>query len=94
MPTFRRLPKRGFTNVLFARRFSIVNIASLDERFESGAHVTPQALLEKGLVRDLTLPVKILGNGTLTKKLQVDVAKCSGSAREKIEAAGGTVQGG
>ena len=63
MPTFRRLPKRGFTNVLFAHRFSIVNVSSLEERFESGTHVTPQALLEKGLVRDLKLPVKTLGDG-------------------------------
>lgn len=94
MPTFRRLPKRGFNNVQFERRFSVVNVASLEKRFEAGTHVTPQLLQEVGLIRNLHLPVKILGDGTLTKKLIVDAAKFSSSAREKITAAGGEIREG
>lgn len=89
MPTFRRMPKRGFNNARFARHFSVVNVASLEERYEDGAHVTPQSLLEAGLIRKLNLPVKILGDGSLTKKLIVDAAKFSRSALQKIESAGG-----
>ena len=89
MPTFRRMPKRGFSNVRFAKRFSVVNVGALDERYEAGAHVTPQSMLEAGLIRNLQLPVKILGDGPLTKKLTVDAAKFSRSAMEKIQSAGG-----
>ena len=89
MPTFRRLPKRGFNNAQFERRFNVVNVAALEEKFESGTHVTPQVLQEAGLVRNLKLPIKILGNGSITKKLTVDAGKFSKSAREKITAAGG-----
>ena len=89
MPTFRRLPKRGFSNAQFTTRYSVVNIEALERRFEAGAHVTPQSLLEAGLIRNLRRPVKILGDGTLTKKLIVDAAKFSGKAKESIEAAGG-----
>ena len=89
MPTFRRMPKRGFNNAKFATRYSVVNVASLEERYEAGAHVTPQSLLEMGLIRNLRLPVKILGNGSLTKKLAVDAAKFSKTAIEKIQATGG-----
>lgn len=92
MPTFRRMPKRGFNNAQFERRYSIVNVESLEDRFESGAHVTPQALLEARLIRNLHLPVKILGNGNLTKTLQVDAAKFTKSALEKIQAAGGNAK--
>jgi len=89
MPTFRRLPKRGFNNANFTTRYSVVNVAALEERFDSDANITPQALVEAGLVRNLRLPVKVLGNGDLKKKLNVNVAKFSDSARQKIEAAGG-----
>ncbi len=89
MPTFRRLPKRGFNNANFTTRYSVVNVASLEKLFEGDAHVTPQSLQEVGLIRNLRLPVKILGNGEITKKLTVDAAKFSGTARQKIEAAGG-----
>ncbi len=89
MPTFRRLPKRGFSNVQFATRYGIVNVGSLESRFEVDTHVTSQSLLEAGLIRTLRLPVKILGNGALTKKLTVDAAKFSKTALEKIQAAGG-----
>ncbi len=89
MPTFRRMPKRGFSNAKFRTIYSIVNVGALDSRFENGTHVTPQALREAGLIRNLRYPVKILGDGVLTKKLTVDVAKYSKSALEKIQAAGG-----
>ncbi len=89
MPTFRRIPKRGFSNAAFTVRYSVVNISSLSERYEAGAHVTVQALLEAGLIRNLRLPVKVLGDGALDKKLTVDAAKFSKSAVEKIQAAGG-----
>jgi len=89
MPTFRRIPKRGFSNVQFAVRYSVVNIALLDERFTSGTHVTPLALREAGLVRNMRLPVKILGTGETKKKLIVEAAAFSATAKAKIEAAGG-----
>jgi len=89
MPTFRRLPKRGFNNAQFTTRYSVVNVASLEERYEANAHVTKESLLQRGLLRNKQLPVKILGNGTLSKKLTVDAAKFSETAKEKIESAGG-----
>ncbi|UCC29887.1 MAG: 50S ribosomal protein L15 [Phycisphaerales bacterium] len=89
MPTFRRMPKRGFSNARFTTRYNIVNVGLLESRFEPGAHVTPQALLKAGLVRHLRYPVKVLGDGTLATKLIVDAAKFSSSAMEKIQAAGG-----
>ncbi|MCH8149389.1 MAG: 50S ribosomal protein L15 [Planctomycetes bacterium] len=89
MPTFRRIPKRGFSNAKFRTRFSTVNVSKLEERFETGAHVTPQALLEVGLIRNLRFPIKILGDGELKKKLTVDAAKYTGTAKDKIEKAGG-----
>ncbi|MHC5110126.1 MAG: 50S ribosomal protein L15 [Planctomycetota bacterium] len=91
MPTFRRLPKRGFSNALFKVRYSVVNVEALEGRFEAGAHITAQALVEAGLIRNTRMPVKVLGNGGLSKKLTVDAAKFSKSAQEKIESAGGTV---
>jgi len=89
MPTFRRIPKRGFPNVQFARRYEVVNLAEIDAKFEAGAHVTPEALREAGLIRTTRMPVKILGNGTLTKKMKIEAAKFSASALEKIKKAGG-----
>lgn len=89
MPTFRRIPKRGFNNARFTTRYSIVNVASLEEKYEANGHVTPQSLHEAGLIRNVRMPVKVLGQGELTKKLTVDAAKFSKSAVEKIAAAGG-----
>ena len=90
MPLYRRLPKRGFNNKRFAPDYIIVNIADL-EKFE-GTEVTAKALAEQGII---TLPkvndgLKVLGNGDLTKKLDVKATKFSASAKEKIEKAGGT----
>jgi len=89
MPLFRRLPKRGFSNVQFADQYEIVNICQL-ENFDDGANVGVAQLLEAGLVCKAKSKVKILGNGALTKKLTVTVHKFSKSAQEKIAGCGGT----
>ncbi len=91
MPLIRRMPKRGFTNAPFRRLFHVVNIKQLEERFEDGATITPAALAEAGIIRDTSLPLKVLGDGTLSRKLDVTAAKFSASARAKIEQAGGTI---
>jgi large subunit ribosomal protein L15 len=90
-PIFRRFPKRGFSNYDFARRFHIVNLADLNA-FKSGAIVDAESLQEAGLVPDASQPVKILGDGELTKKLTVVAGWYSRSALAKIQAAGGTAQ--
>ncbi|HCW03922.1 MAG TPA: 50S ribosomal protein L15 [Clostridium sp.] len=90
MPLYRRLPKRGFTNI-FAKEYAVINIDRLNV-FEDGAVVTPEVLLEKGIVSKLYDGVKILGNGDLQKSLTVKVTKFSKTAAEKIEAAGGKVE--
>jgi len=90
MPLHRRLPKRGFTNI-FKKDFAVVNLADL-ERFDNGATVDEGALRQAGLVKGHNDGLKILGTGSLTKKLTVVAHKFSESARKQIEAAGGTVQ--
>ena len=88
MPLARRIPKRGFHNI-FAKRLESVNVSAL-EKFEDGAVVDAKALLEKGILSKCEYGVKILGNGSLTKKLTVQASAFS--AKEKIEAAGGKVE--
>ena len=89
MPLHRRLPKRGFTNI-FKREWAEVNLADLEIQFEAGATVTPEALVEKGLVRkSLLKSVVILGQGEINKALTVNVHRFSATAKQKIEAAGG-----
>jgi len=90
MPLYRRLPKRGFTNI-FAKEYSSLNIDRLNI-FEDGTVVTPELLLEMRIVKKAKNGVKILGNGELEKKLTVKAAKFSKVAAEKIEAAGGKVE--
>jgi large subunit ribosomal protein L15 len=92
MPLFRRLPKRGFNNNYFAQRFSIINVSDLEAHFDNGATVDASALIAKGLVRDERYPVKVLGNGELTKKLTIVAGKFSKQAADKIAKAGGTTQ--
>ena len=92
MPLFRRLPKRGFSNVQFRTELHIVNVDDLDERFEDGARVTGQALVEAGLIRDAKLGVKVLGNGEIKVALTVHAHKFSRQAVAKIEAAGGKIE--
>lgn len=89
-PLFQRLPKRGFTNIN-RKEFAIVNLEALN-RFEEGTEVTPELLVETGLVSKLNAGLKVLGNGKIDKKLTVRAHKFSSSAKEAIEAAGGTVE--
>ena len=89
-PLFRRLPKRGFTNIN-RKEYAIVNLDTLN-RFEEGAEVTTALLLESGLVSNEKAGIKVLGNGTLNKKLTVKAHKFSASAKEAIENAGGTIE--
>lgn len=90
LPIYRRLPKRGFTNI-FAKEYTEVNIANLNI-FEDGTEVTPELLLEAGVIKKVVDGVKILGNGEMEKKLTVKAQKFSKSAAEKIEAAGGKAE--
>ena len=91
MPLFRRIPKRGFTD-RNSKVITGINLSTLDTRFNEGEEVTIEALLEKGIIKKLNDGVKILGNGELTKKLNVKVNAFSASAKEKIEALGGTCE--
>ncbi len=90
MPLYRRLPKRGFKN-RNAKEIIAINVSAL-EVFDNGAEVGVAELLEKGVINKVADGVKILGNGELTKKLNVKVNAYSGSAKEKIEAVGGTAE--
>jgi large subunit ribosomal protein L15 len=90
MPLYRRIPKRGFTNI-FAKEYVEVNVDRLNI-FENGTEITEAVLLERGVVSKIVDGVKILGNGTLEKSLTVKATKFSKSAMEKIEAAGGKVE--
>jgi large subunit ribosomal protein L15 len=90
-PIFRRFPKRGFSNYDFARRFHIVNLSDLNE-FKDGSVVDSAVLREAGLVPNSSQPVKILGEGELSKKLTVQVGWYSKAAHAKIVAAGGAAQ--
>lgn len=91
-PLFRRLPKVGFNNYNFQRRYQVVNLDDLEERFDAGARVTAASLEEAGLIPDRKSPVKILGDGKLSKSLTIEAERFSISAASKIEAAGGTVK--
>ena len=89
-PLFRRLPKRGFTNVN-RKEYAVINLDVLN-RFEDGTKVTPVALVEAGIVKNEKAGIKVLGNGSLDKKLTVKAAKFSKHAQETIEAAGGSIE--
>ena len=90
MPLVRQLPKRGFKNI-FAKEYATVNVSEL-EVFENGTEVTAALLVEKKIIRKELDGLKVLGNGELTKKLTVKAVKFTGSAKEKIEAVGGTAE--
>lgn len=92
LPLVRRLPfKRGFTNI-FRVEYQEVNVGMLDQRFDDGAEVTPEALVEAGLLRDADEPIVILGRGDTDKKLTVKAHRISKSAQEKLEKAGGSFE--
>ena len=90
MPLYRRIPKRGFTNI-WGTEYTAVNVSELN-RFEAGTVVTPELLKETGLAKQVKDGIKILGNGTLEKNLTVQAQKFSKTAIEKIEAAGGKAE--
>ena len=90
-PLFRRLPKRGFSNARFKTTYAVINLSDLD-KFEDGATVTPELLKEMGLIKQSLDGIKVLGNGTLTKKLNVKAHKFSNVAKEQIEKLGGKAE--
>jgi len=91
LPLYRKLPKRGFKN-RFATHYAIVNVGTLNAKFENGETVTVEALIEKGILNKALDGLKVLGNGELTKNLTVEAAIFSQTAKEKIEAAGGKAE--
>ena len=102
MPLYRRLAHRGFSNYPFKKTFQIVNLAEIDKRYSEGETVDELSLFNKGLIKGkrkgetftAASPVKILGNGNLTKKLSFKIAAVSASVKEKIEKSGGELSNG
>ena len=90
-PLYRRIPKRGFNNARFRTEFATINLSDLN-KFNDGDVVTPELLKEKGIVKKQLCGIKVLGNGTLEKKLTVRAHRFSSSAVTKIESAGGTAE--
>ena len=90
MPIYRRLPNRGFNNI-FAKSYAEINVSDLN-KFDNGAVVDAAALVEAGIIKKTLDGVKVLGNGSVDKKVTVKAAKFTVSAKEKIEAAGGKVE--
>ena len=90
MPLSRRLPKRGFTNI-FAKKYAVVNVSDL-ESFDAGTVITADLLKEKRVIKRIDDGLKILGNGTLTKKLTVKAVKVTAAAKQKIESCGGSIE--
>jgi large subunit ribosomal protein L15 len=92
MPLYRRLAHRGFSNYPFKKVFEVVNLGEIENRYQDGETVSMKTLIKKGLVKGKT-PVKILGDGDLTKKLTFEIGAISASAKESIGKAGGTFPG-
>jgi large subunit ribosomal protein L15 len=90
MPLYRRLAHRGFSNYPFKKEYQVINLTEIQNSYADGETVSIQSLVLKGLVKG-AVPVKILGGGELTKKLNFEVEALSASAKEKIEKAGGTI---
>lgn len=91
LPLFKRLPKRGFSNARYKVEYAVINLSDLN-RFEDGAVITPSLLKEMGLVKNQLAGIKVLGNGTLEKKLIVNAHKFSSLAKEQIEKLGGKAE--
>ena len=92
LPLYRKLPKRGFNNARFANVYTVINLSTLDKKFNDGDVVDAQALLACGAISTVNDGVKVLANGNITKKLTVKAAVFSASAKEKIEAVGGSCE--
>jgi len=92
MPLYRRLPMRGFSNYPFKKEWQIVNICDFEGKFAAGDLVDAASLLLKGLIRKPEMPIKVLGNGSISIALNVSVDAVSAGAKAKIEAAGGKVE--
>lgn len=91
MPLYRRIAQRGFSNARFKKEYACFNVGDLEKKYSDGETVNKQTLIEKGLLDDATILIKVLGDGDITKKVTVEVDKVSASAKEKIEKAGGSV---
>ena len=91
-PLYRRIPKRGFKNTRFATKYAVINLSDLDKYFKDGDVVTPEILKERGIIKKQLDGVKVLANGTLTKKLTVKADRFSSVAVTKIENAGGKTE--
>lgn len=91
-PLYRRLPKRGFKNTRFETKYAVINLSDLDKYFNDGDVVTPEVLKEKGIIKKQLNGVKVLANGTLTKKLTVKANRFSSIAVTKIEESGGKTE--
>ena len=91
LPLYRRLPKRGFSNAKFKTRYAVINLSDLN-KFEKGVEITPEMLKEMGLIKNLQDGIKVLGNGTLEKKLTVKAHKFSEKAKAEIEKLGGKAE--
>lgn len=92
MPIYRRVPKRGFSNTIFKKEYTVVSLSFLNDNFEDGEEVSLETLFNKCLIKKGRDGVKVLGNGELNKKLTVKVHKISKSAKAAVEAKGGTVE--
>ena len=91
IPMYRRIPKHGFSNFLFKKDYAIINVEQLD-KYEDGAVISIETLINDGVARKELNGLKVLGNGNITKKLTVQATVFSASAKEKIEAAGGKAE--
>ena len=91
IPAYRRLPKRGFNNSLFATEYAIINLSTLDQ-FDDGAVVNLESLIAAKIIKEGLCGLKVLGNGSISKKITVQAKAFSAAAKEKIEAAGGKAE--
>ena len=91
IPAYRRLPKRGFNNSLFATEYAIINLSTLD-KFDDGAVVNLESLIAAKIIKEGLSGLKVLGNGSISKKITVQAKVFSAAAKEKIEAAGGKAE--
>jgi len=92
LPIYRRVPKRGFSNTIFKKEYTVISLSFLNNNFEDGEEVSLETLFNKCLIKKGRDGVKVLGNGELNKKLTVKVHKISKSAKAAVEAKGGTVE--